>query len=121
MRPESIQAMAKAAMRVPLMKSAAQPSRLATSANAISVGSPTEISQGTVCAVAEPVMRSTPSDQTTISLVSFAARWRATDGEVLRSRPIQLGPSTLRAITMPFSLTMRTTLPAGRPCTLSAS
>ena len=36
-------------------------------------------------------MRSTPSDQTMISLRSLAARWRATDSRVLRSRPTQFG------------------------------
>ena len=68
MRPDSIQAMAKAAISEPMVSSAPQASRQATAAKAMSVGSPTEISQGASCAVEEPVMRSLPSDQRVISI-----------------------------------------------------
>ena len=40
---------------------------------------------------------------------------------LLRSRPIQLAPSSLCAMTMPCSLTIRTTLPAGSARTRNAS
>jgi hypothetical protein len=39
----------------------------------------------------------------------------------LMSRAIQFGPSTLRAITIPFWLTIVTTLPGGSSLTRSAS
>ena len=101
MRPDSIQAMAKAAANAQVMNSTLQPSRRATATNAISVGSPTETSHGTAYAVEEPVIRLTPSGQTATSLISFAVRWRATISNSLRSRPIHLAASTLRAITIP--------------------
>ncbi len=76
------------------MNSRPTPSRHITAANATSVGSPTETIHGTMWARAEPVMRSTSSDQRTTSLRSRAAKCRATAAEPLRSRLIQFGPSS---------------------------
>ena len=120
MRPEIIHAMAKAASSAPPPRKAPQRSRELSAAKATSIGSPTDTSQGTWWAVDEPVMRPTPSLQTSTSLASLAASCLATGSDAERSRPIQSGPFSLCATTMPRSLTIRTTLPGGSPCIRNA-
>ena len=111
-RPDSVHAIADVSSSVASANSAPQVKRRSTGANAISVGRPTDTSQGTSFAVDEPVMRSTPSGHTVNSPASLAARCRATSALLLRSRLIQL-LSLLRATTMPCSLTTCTAVPAG--------
>ena len=100
MRPDSIQAMTKAAISEPVVSSPPQASREANAAKAMSVGSPTEMSQGASCAVEEPVMRSMPSDQRVTSFASLAVMCLVMEANLLRSRPTQLAPSWVCAMTI---------------------
>ena len=72
-RPDSVQAMADAISSVAKANSAPKVKRRSTGAKAMSVGSPTETSQGTSFALDEPVMRSTRSDHAARSLASRVA------------------------------------------------
>src|SRR5262249_8689962 len=112
--PERVQATAKAAIRAIALAAALQRKREVTAARAISLGKPTETSHGALWAMEEPVMRETPSDQVTTCLDSPALMWRTTLSNWLISRPTQLGPFALCAITSPFSATIVTTVPGGR-------
>ena len=80
------------------------------------MGSPTDACHGTMSAVAEPVMRSTPSGRTATSLMSFAAKygmtiWRLAE---VTAEPVQ----TVDAADDDDALssTMLMTLPAGSTC-----
>src|SRR5262245_26798821 len=111
-RPDNIHAITNAAVMAAMMKVPLQRRLDTTDVKATSIGSPTDTSQGTACAVDEPVMRATPSDHVAISLISLAARCLAMWGTLLRSRPIQFESCAFVARPMPLSLTILTTLPA---------
>src|SRR6516164_6807614 len=89
MRAESIQAIINAQVKAMALNSALQRNCGTTAASTVSLGTPTETSQGARWAVEEPVMRSTPSGHVSNSLPSLLTRWLAMRSKFARADPMR--------------------------------